>query len=239
MADSNDLKIGFIKPGAGRSHYDHFSAMIPEGIDLDMQDLGVMQSALTDFAGRADAIVERVASMTRDAGWEGVIVPGAPVEVQNPGLRKRLAETLDVPFTMALEAGAQALRAYGANRILLLMPFDSAMNALITTHLTAEGFDLTLADLGFTSEQQAVDLDSSVVFDMARGAVAAAGDVEALYFQGAVLNPLDVIDEMESEFGVPVVASNPAMLWSIASKLGRSFSIQGKGRLVREWPALP
>ena len=69
--------------------------------------------------------------------------------------------------------------------------------------------------------------------------MAAAGDVEALYFQGAVLNPLDVIDEMESEFGVPVVASNPAMLWSIASKLGRSFSIQGKGRLVREWPPLP
>ena len=47
MADNNDLKIGFIKPGAGRSHYDHFSAMIPDGIDLDMQDLGVMQSALT------------------------------------------------------------------------------------------------------------------------------------------------------------------------------------------------
>ena len=239
MTTSSDLKVGFLKPGTGRGHYDEFAAMIPAGIDLDMQDLGVMQSALTDFAARADAIIERAVTLTRELGWEGVIVPGAPVEVQNPGLRERLAEALDVPFTTALGAGEQALRAYGASRILLMTPFDPYMNSIVTKHLVDAGFDLQLADLGFASEQDAVNLDAGVVFDMARGAVKAAGDVQAIYFQGAVLNPLPVIDEMESEFGLPVIASNPAMLWAVVSKLGRSFSIEGKGRLVREWPALP
>ena len=238
MSDG-DLKIGFIKPGAGNTHYDEFAAMIPPGIDLEMVELGVLRTALTDFAGRADAILERAVTQTRESGWQGVIIPGAPVEVQNPGLRARLAEALDVPFTTALGAGENALRAFGASRILLLTPFDPYMNSLVVPHLTAAGFDVQLADLGFNSEQEAVDLDSSVVFEMARGAVQAADGVQALYFQGAVLNPLPVIDEMEAEFGLPVVASNPAMLWSVASQLGGTFSIPDKGRLVREWPPLP
>lgn len=238
MSDG-DLKIGFIKPGAGNTHYDEFAAMIPPGIDLEMVELGVLRTALTDFAGRADAILERAVNQTRESGWQGVIIPGAPVEVQNPGLRARLAEALDVPFTTALGAGENALRAFGASRILLLTPFDAYMNSLVVPHLTAAGFDVQLADLGFNSEQEAVDLDSSVVFDMARGAVQAADGVQALYFQGAVLNPLPIIDEMEAEFGLPVVASNPAMLWSVASQLGGTFSIPDKGRLVREWLPLP
>ena len=238
MSDG-DLKIGFIKPGAGNTHYDEFAAMIPPGIDLEMVELGVLRTALTDFAGRADAILERAVNQTRESGWQGVIIPGAPVEVQNPGLRARLAEALDVPFTTALGAGENALRAFGASRILLLTPFDAYMNSLVVPHLTAAGFDVQLADLGFNSEQEAVDLDASIVFDMARGAVRAAEGVQALYFQGAVLNPLPVIDEMEAEFGLPIVASNPAMLWSVASQLGGTFSIADKGRLVREWPPLP
>ena len=231
------LQIGFLRPGAGNTHYDEFAAMIPDGIDLEMVELGILRSALTDFAGRSDAIVERVAETTRERGWQGVIVPGAPVEVQNPGLRARLAETLDVPFTTALGAGARALRTFGASRILLLTPFDAHMNSLVVPHLEAAGFDVQLASLGFNSEQEAVDLDASVVFDLARGALRQAEGVQALYFQGAVLNPLPVIDEMEAEFGLPVIASNPAMLWAIASDLGGTFSIEGKGRLVREWPA--
>ena len=213
--------------------------MVPEGIDLEMVELGVLRTALTDFAGRADAILERAVNQTRESGWQGVIIPGAPVEVQNPGLRARLAEALEVPFTTALGAGENALRAFGASRILLLTPFDAYMNSLVVPHLTAAGFDVRLADLGFNSEQEAVDLDASIVFDMARGAVRAAEGVQALYFQGAVLNPLPVIDEMEAEFGLPIVASNPAMLWSVASQLGGTFSIADKGRLVREWPPLP
>lgn len=238
MTDGN-LKIGFLRPGAGNTHYDEFAAMVPEGIDLEMVELGVLRTALTDFAARADAIIERATTMTRERGWQGVIVPGAPVEVQNPGLRARLAEALDVPFTTALGAGENALRAFGASRILLLTPFDSYMNSLVVPHLTAAGFDVQLADLGFNSEQEAVDLDASIVFDMTRGAVRKADGVQALYFQGAVLNPLPVIDEMEAEFGLPIVASNPAMLWSVASQLGGTFSIEGKGRLVREWLPLP
>jgi maleate cis-trans isomerase len=44
---------------------------------------------------------------------------------------------------------------------------------------------------------------------------------------------------MEAELKLPIVASNPAMLWVILSKLGLRYHIQGHGKLLSEWPALP
>jgi hypothetical protein len=35
------------------------------------------------------------------------------------------------------------------------------------------------------------------------------------------------------------IASNPAMLWYVLSKLGFSYPMSGFGRLLREWPKLP
>jgi len=47
---------------------------------------------------------------------------------------------------------------------------------------------------------------------------------EEVYFQGAVLDPLEIMDRLESEFACPVVASNPAMLWFILNKVERTYT---------------
>ena len=54
-----------------------------------------------------------------------------------------------------------------------------------------------------------------------------------------MLDPLPVLDRLETDLGVPAVASNPAMLWHTLSLLGQRYSIPGAGQLLREWPALP
>ncbi len=239
MTTPANLNIGFLKPGVGRTHYDQFAAMIPPEINLDMQDLGIMQTALTDFAARADSIIERAVNLARQRQWQALIVPGAPVEVQNPGLRQRLANALNIPFTTALAAGELALRAYNAQRILLMTPFDPHMNNLVVNHLANAGLHVQLADLGFASEQEALDLPSQTVLHLTRRALSDANNVHAIYFQGAVLNPLPIIDQMENELALPIISSNPAMLWAAASALGARFSIPSKGRLVKEWPPLP
>ena len=55
---------------------------------------------------------------------------------------------------------------------------------------------------------------------------------DAIYFQGALLDPIKVLDKMEADLNVPIVASNPAMLWFILSKLGLSYRIAGYGKLL-------
>ena len=74
---------------------------------------------------------------------------------------------------------------------------------------------------------------------MTRAAFAEQSGIDAIYFQGALLDPIKVLEKMEKELHVPIVASNPAMLWFILSKLGLSYKISGYGRLLSSWPALP
>ena len=238
MTAAGPLTIGFMTPTTRtRPHFASFLRIVPADVTIAFGELGLVRRSLTDLKDRADAILATTVAGVRDGRWDGVIVPGAPVELQNPGLRERLADEVSVPFTTALGAAADALHALGVRDVLVMTPFVASMNALLTAHLSAAGFNAACAELGFSNENEALEIGPGAVFDMARGAVAAAGKVDAVYFQGAVLDPLPIIDDMERELGVPVIASNPTMLWSILSKLGRSDRIEGCGRLLAEWPA--
>jgi maleate cis-trans isomerase len=74
---------------------------------------------------------------------------------------------------------------------------------------------------------------------LTRESLAKFSDVDAIYFQGALLDPLPILQSLEAELGLPIIASNPAMLWVILSKLGQRYRIPGYGRLLSEWPELP
>jgi len=67
----------------------------------------------------------------------------------------------------------------------------------------------------------------------------AVKEFQAIYFQGGVLDLLKVVGQIEREIPTTVVASYPAMLWTVLSKLGLKFRVPGRGKLLEEWPRLP
>ncbi|MBM4296111.1 MAG: hypothetical protein FJ143_00040 [Deltaproteobacteria bacterium] len=77
------------------------------------------------------------------------------------------------------------------------------------------------------------------VFTTTVAAFNAAAGADAVYFQDARLDPLPVIDKLEQQLAVPLIASNPAMLWNILSRLDVKCSIDGYGKLLKTWPAQP
>jgi maleate cis-trans isomerase len=85
----------------------------------------------------------------------------------------------------------------------------------------------------------ALQMTPNAVVAYAGRAMAEQLPVDAIYFQGAVLDPMDCLDAMEAELKVPVVASNPAMLWNMLSRLGRKHPVTGYGQLLATWPGLP
>lgn len=145
---------------------------------------------------------------------------------------------LKVPFTTALHACVQALRAYAAPKVLLLTPFDTKLNDLIVEHLAKAGVT-ALSPNSFAQLDVPKKMTPDEVFDLARRHFTAAGKVDAIYFQGAVLDPIKCLERIESELKATVIASNPAMLWYVLSKLAIKHPTSGFGRLLREWPALP
>jgi hypothetical protein len=238
MAEAVKARIGFVSGGSSSmSHYNSFLPIVPKEIEIDFQGLELYGKSLYEIADKRDFIVGRVKDFAAQRAWHGVILTAAPTEVLNPGLYDALNAALSVPFTTALNACVAALRVYSAPRVLLLTPFDARLNDLIIEHLAKVGVT-AIAPHSFDELAVPKRMTPDEVFDLTKQNLAAAGKVEAIYFQGAVLDPIKCLERIETELNATVIASNPAMFWYVLSKLKLSYPMSGYGRLLREWPAL-
>jgi hypothetical protein len=240
MAEGIRAKIGFVSGGASSMpHYNSFLPLVPSEIKIDFRGLELYGASLYEIAGKKETIVRRIQEFVTDRKWDGVIVTAAPTEVLNPGLYDALQAALQVPFTTALHACVAALRWYDAKRVLLLTPFDARLNGLICEHLGKLGMS-AVAPHSFSELGVPKRMSPDEVFDLTKSAVSlvASDPVDAIYFQGAVLDPIKVLEKIEREIGLTAIASNPAMLWYVLSRLGLSYPMSGYGGLLREWPEL-
>jgi hypothetical protein len=240
MTKPSQLKVGWLGPSLpSSSHIRKFHKLVPAGVDVVYEQLILHQGVLGDVEGKLDVIVERAARFAEAQGLDGLIFPGAPREVLNPGLFAAFSAALKIPVTTALRASAAALQTWGVARVLLLTPFDTALNAGIRAFLTDFGISAVSPSQVLRHYTDALQMTPNAVVAYAGRAMAEQLPVDAIYFQGAVLDPMDCLDAMEAELKVPVVASNPAMLWNMLSRLGRKHPVTGYGQLLATWPGLP
>ncbi len=210
--------------------------LVPDFVKFDFQGLGLFGQSLYEIIGKKQEVVRRVAELAAEKKWHAVIVIGAPTEVMNPGLFAELKAALQIPVTTALTASVHALQHYDAKRLLLLTPFETRLNGMIEEYLTDAGFSVR-APKSFANIGEAGRLGPEAVYDLTKHALAEVGSIDAIYFQGAVLDPLPVLQQIENDLKITAIASNPAMLWEILSQLGRRAPIAGYGKLLSEWPS--
>ena len=234
------LKIGFLGSSAPSSpHHDSFRAFIPSDVDcMFVQEVGE-KTSLYDARGKVAGLIDQATNLIAEHEWQGVIISGAPKEALNPGMWEQVSAALPVPVSLALRSSVAALKAFHARRILLMTPVDDQLKQMYRDYIARFDIESFSSPQTLSAHTDAVKLTSNDVKAMTRAALARFSDVEAIYFQGALLDPLPILEEMEAEFNLPIVASNPAMLWLILSKLGRSYRVHGYGKLLASWPKLP
>lgn len=240
MPPARKIKIGFIGSSAPASpHHESFKAVIPKDIDFTIVQESGAKTSLYDARGKVDALIGEVQQLVAEHGWQGVIISGAPKEALNPGMWERVSAALKVPVSLALRSSAAALKAFAAKRILLMTPVDDQLKKMYRDYLVGFGIEAVYPPQTLRAHTDAQKLTSSDVASMTKAALAQYPQVDAIYFQGALLDPLPILDKLETELKVPIVASNPAMLWLILAKLGLSYRIAGYGKLLSSWPGLP
>ena len=233
-----EAKIGFVSGGASAMpHYNSFLPIVPKEVEIDFQGMQLYGKSLYEIADKKDVILRRVKQFIAERKWDGLILTAAPTEVLNPGLFEDLKSNLSIPFTTALNACVAALRVYSAPKVLLLTPFDARLNDLIVANLAKAGVT-AISPNSFAELDVPKRMTPDEVFDLTKKNLAAVGKVDAIYFQGAVLDPIKCLERIESELQATVVASNPAMFWYVLSKLGKNYPMSGYGRLLREWPGM-
>ena len=233
-------KIGFIGSSAPSSpHHDSFKAFIPKDIDFTfIQDVGAGAS-LYDARGKVDSLIRQTSELVEKHQWDGVIISGGPREALNPGLRDRLSDALRIPVATALGSSVAALKVLSAKRILLMTPVDDQLKEMYRSFLAGFEVEAVYPPQTLRAHTDAQKLSARDVEAMTKKSLLEQSGVDAIYFQGALLDPIPVLEKMENELEIPIVASNPAMLWFVLSTLGLSYRIPGYGRLLSTWPALP
>lgn len=237
MAETSIVRIGWLGPSLpSSSHIQKFHKLVPPDVEVVYEQLVLHQGVLNDVQGKLDLIVASAVRFAAAQRLEALIFPGAPREALNPGLFEAFSAALKIPVTTALRASAAALQAFGAKRVLLLTPFDVSLNALIRGFLAEYKIASVSPAVILRHYTDALGMTTDDVLAYAERAMAEQKVVDAIYFQGAVLDPMDCLEEMEAQLKVPVVASNPAMLWCMLSKVGRKHPLPGYGKLLAVWP---
>ena len=240
MLPAANTKIGFIGSSSPASpHHESFKAFIPKDVDFTFVQEAGEKASLYDARGKVDALIGQVRELVAEHGWHGVIISGAPKEALNPGMWERVSAELRIPISLALRSSAAALKAFSAKRVLLMTPVDDQLKKLYRDYLVGFGIESFYPPQTLRAHTDAQKLTSADVEAMTRGALAQYPDVDAIYFQGALLDPIPILESLEAELKIPIVASNPAMLWLILSKLGLQYQITGYGKLLASWPKLP
>jgi maleate cis-trans isomerase len=240
MSAALRLKIGFIGSSPPSSpHHESFKAFIPENIDLTFVQEKDHGTSLYDTRGKVDDLIRQTTELLRNHGWNGVIISGGPREVLNPGLWNRLSVALKIPVATALTSSVAALKIFSAKRVLLMTPVDDKLKEMYRDFLAGFEIEAIYPAQTLRTHTDAQKLTPEDVAAMTRTTFMTQAGADAIYFQGALLDPNKVLEKMEKELNVPIVASNPAMLWFVLSKLGQSYRISSYGRLLSSWPALP
>jgi maleate cis-trans isomerase len=211
--------------------------MVPAEVGLTHEGLGLLRDSYENLAGQTDQIVERAVEFVKRNGVDGLLVTGGFVTLFNPALQANVAAAVGMPVCTAVSSVVAALHVLSCRRVMLVTPFAQDLNAVIAKHLGGEGLTACFGP-AFDKDRKpgaGVDIEPDELLRRVEDGFRRNPGIEAVYFQGATLDPLPIIHKLEERLNAPVVTSNTAMIWNVLSKLGLRFSIAGYGKLLFSW----
>lgn len=174
-----------------------------------------------------------------------LLVPGMDLDVLAFGCtsasmligERRVAEQFaksrpGVPCTNPWVAATAALKHLGARNIAVLSPYCQEVNLVLYQRLEESGFTVPAFGafhLALDTEVPGIDPLSfaSPIQELLSGSQA-----DAVFLSCTNLRAMEVLDELEQRFNVPVISSNQALLWHALRLAGSELELGGFGSLL-------
>ena len=146
------------------------------------------------------------------------------------GFNRRLAG--ESAAITAAEAIFSTLKFLAATRITIATAYPSRINDLIPAFFKSYGFDVAkISSLEIADSSQLWRISQEDIWALGKMALASATD--ALCFLGTDIPTAGVLEPMEARFGLPVIATNQAILFRALAECGVDEPIAGYGSLLR------
>ena len=231
-------RIGYTSPPYLTETFPYeFYKMVPEGVTLVLTTLAIRQLTEKEVARSVEMTLEAAREMGR-AKVDIVVFGGVPLNLSlgYDGLEETMRKTEDeigVPVTSSITAQVNALRALGAEKLILVHPFSDP-EGFHAEYVTHYGFEL----LGFKGTGKAVADLATVSQDEVKGIAEALyrehPDADTLYVPAPHWGVIEIIEPLEQELGVNVVTAIQAIVWETLRRSGVNDRINGYGRLLRD-----
>ncbi len=216
-----------------------FYQMAPADVTLMITTLEITTRSPAEVAASHERSV-RAARAMADAGADIVLFGGNPINL-TLGI-DRLGDFIrdmenDIGTRVATSTTAQiaALKALGATKISVAHPYETLHNARNLASIEKFGFApgaVRAADYGFMDLGR---VPKDTAMKLARELMEECPDADCLHFASAHWAVAHAIDDIEREFGVPVMTSQQAIVWHAFRRTGIAEPIGGYGRLLRDF----
>ena len=229
-------RLGMILPSGNQAAEPQFQAMLPAGVSLHTTRLKLTGSSDDELMAMTDR-VEDAAQLVSDAEVDLVVFHCTAVSTwdasREHSIKDRIAKASGRPVTATSEAILTALRAVGAEHIVMLSPYIDAINRREVAYFTNAGFtvlDCAGLDKQTASEMMSITPAEWLAFARAHRATRA----DAYLMSCTAVRSAEVADTLEGEFDRPVITSNTAAVWHCMRKMALPDRVEGYGRLLRE-----
>lgn len=212
-----------------------FYAMAPKGVSIHTARMmlhDVTPESLESMAGDAVKAAELLSTAGMDVMvygcTSGSLVKGIEWEAN---LVKELSKATGIPTITTVGAVVEALKVVRATKVTVVTPYIDELNKLEKKFLEVHGFHVVkIKGLGLTDNQ----MIGRVTLDEIRRLIDLAPETDCLFISCTNLSVTSVIQDLESQYNVPVVTSNQASMWSALRSMSQG-PIEGYGTLLKDY----
>jgi arylmalonate decarboxylase len=227
--------IGLIVPPVDGKVPPEATILYPH-LDFQAVGLAIPEVSPAGFDAVADAIIAK-GKLLASRGAQAISVMGTSLTFYrgaavNRKIQAAVQEATGLPATTMSHAVVNALRATRVKRVALATAYTDDLNYRLATFLREEGFDIAgIKGMALTEVREVQNVKSSAVKRLAQAAFDVDRSADGILISCGGLLTLDIIDALEAELAIPVVASSPAGFWDVVRIAGKSARVDGFGRL--------
>ncbi len=227
--------IGLIVPPAEGKVPPEGMILYPH-LNFEAVGLAIPEVSPAGFDAVVDAIIAK-AKLLASRGAQAISVMGTSLTFYrgaavNRQIQISVQDETRLPATTMSRGVVNALRATGVKRVALATAYIDDLNHRLERFLREEGFDIAgVKGMALTKVRDVHSVKPATVKHLAQAAFDMDRSADGMLISCGGLLTLDIIDALEAELGIPVVASSPAGFWDVVRLAGKSAPIDGFGRL--------
>jgi len=230
-------RIGLISPNISEEFLTDVYTILPPDITVEGRGLRVREFTDQEFARAESEFFGLVRELT-EYSLDFLMVTGELfLSYKGPGSDRQLldavGEVTPVPASTVLTSVADACRELGMKRVVMATPFPEDQDTRLIRFLEHDDIHVeAFRGLACENSRQIWALPAESGLEVARPLLQDHPDVDGLYMPCNKWRITPIIEQLEQEFGKPVVTNTQAWIWSALKAMKLNEPVEGYGRLL-------